>query len=279
MLRTVKSAVSKISLLNEMTNWRRLTLMFMAPDIEDLTIFLAFLYTAFIDITKTFDFIVGDILWLKLIKFGVRGKILDIIKSMYQSIKSKVKFNKNISSEFSCHLGVRQGGCLSPFLFSIFLNDIEDEFIKQKCELIDIGTLKLFLLLYTDDIVIFSERSEGLQKALNTLYEYSQHRKLTVNINKTKILIFRSGGILPKNLVFTYDGKELDFVDDFKYLGISFTAGNISSFSRRRGRVVRAARLWCRKSPYRVSSRLGCAMRRLENSLCQPSRKWVPFST
>ena len=26
----------------------------------------------------------------------------------------------------------------------------------------------------------------------------------------------------------------------------------------RRGRVVRAARLWCRKSPYRVSSRLGC---------------------
>ena len=36
---------------------------------------------------------------------------------------------------------------------------------------------------------------------------------------------------------------------------------------RRRGRVVRAARLWCRKSPYRVSSRLGCAMRRLENSV------------
>ena len=29
------------------------------------------------------------------------------------------------------------------------------------------------------------------------------------------------------------------------------------SYERRRGRVVRAARLWCRKSPYRVSSRLG----------------------
>ena len=27
-----------------------------------------------------------------------------------------------------------------------------------------------------------------------------------------------------------------------------------------------------------VSSRLGFAMRRLENSLCQPSSKWVPFS-
>ena len=47
---------------------------------------------------------------------------------------------------------------------------------------------------------------------------------------------------------------------------------------RLHGRVVRAARLWCRKSSYRVSLRLGCAMLRLENSLCQPSRKWVPFS-
>ena len=51
------------------------------------------LYTAFIDFTEAFDFIVKHILWLKLIKFGLRGKILDIIKSMYQSIKSKVKLN------------------------------------------------------------------------------------------------------------------------------------------------------------------------------------------
>ena len=36
---------------------------------------------------------------------------------------------------------------------------------------------------------------------------------------------------------------------------------------RHPGRVVRAAWLWCRKSPYRASSGLGCAMRRLENSL------------
>ena len=47
---------------------------------------------------------------------------------------------------------------------------------------------------------------------------------------------------------------------------------------RRRGRVVRAARLQRRKSPYSVTSRLGFAMRRLENSLCQPSSKWVPLS-
>ena len=44
---------------------------------------------------------------------------------------------------------------------------------------------------------------------------------------------------------------------------------------RRRGRVVRAARLWCRKSPYRVKSRLGSAMRRLENSVNQAENGYL----
>ena len=46
---------------------------------------------------------------------------------------------------------------------------------------------------------------------------------------------------------------------------------------RCRGRVVRAAWLQHRKSPYRASLRLGFAMQQLEISLCQPSTKWVPF--
>ena len=37
------------------------------------------LYVAFIDFTKAFDFIVRDILWYKLLKTGIRGKILEVI--------------------------------------------------------------------------------------------------------------------------------------------------------------------------------------------------------
>ena len=59
---------------------------------------------------------------------------------------------------------------------------------------------------------------------------------------------------------------------------VQFLPPVLHAVERRRGRVVRAAWLWHRKSPYRVSSRLGFAMRRLENSLCQPNSKWVPFS-
>ena len=47
---------------------------------------------------------------------------------------------------------------------------------------------------------------------------------------------------------------------------------------RRRDRMVRAAGLWCRSRRKVVSSTLGFAMRRLENSLCQSSSKLVPLS-
>ena len=41
------------------------------------------------------------------------------------------------------------------FLFSMYLNDIEETFIRSEFQGIDIGTLKLFLLLYADNFVIF----------------------------------------------------------------------------------------------------------------------------
>ena len=41
--------------------------------------------------------------------------------------------------------------------------------------------------------------------------------------------------------------------------------------------MVRAARLWCGKSPYRMSSRLGCAMRRLEKLSLATQQKMGTF--
>ena len=76
--------------------------------------------------------------------------------------------------------------------------------IQKGAEGIDIGMLKLNLLLYADDIVIFSNTSEGLQKDLDILNDNCQKWKLAANIDKTKVMVFRKGGILPRNLPFTF---------------------------------------------------------------------------
>ena len=154
--------------------------------------------------------------------------MLDIIKSMYNAVKSKVKNNNWVSEAFSCKIGVRQGECLSPFLFAMYVNDLEQELENNGANGIDIGTVKLLLLLYADDIVLFGKTPEELQKSLNILEEYCDRWKLTVNTAKTKILVFRKGGRLSSNLQFTYKGNNIEIVSKFCYLGIVFTSGGSS---------------------------------------------------
>ena len=64
---------------------------------------------------------------------------------------------------------------------------------------------------------------------LNLLSEYCTSWKLKVNATKTKVLIFRKGGTLQRNLVFMYEDQPIEIVRSFKYLGIVFTTGG--SFS------------------------------------------------
>ncbi|MCG8033307.1 MAG: reverse transcriptase family protein, partial [Candidatus Thiodiazotropha taylori] len=183
------------------------------------------LYCAFIDFTKAFDYVVRENLWYKMIKLGIRGKILNIIQSMYATVKSRVKYGNKLGAEFYCNLGVRQGECLSPLLFSMFLNDIEDQFLNAGLAGLDVNMFKMFMLLYADDIVLFSSSAEELQKGLDLLSDYCKRWKLKINVAKSKVMVFRKGGLLPKNLSFFYDGQVLEIVNKFRYLGVTFTIG------------------------------------------------------
>ena len=60
------------------------------------------LYCSFIDFSKAFDYVERNSLWSKLIKLGIRGKMMTILKSMYSSVKSRVRFNNKLNHEFFC---------------------------------------------------------------------------------------------------------------------------------------------------------------------------------
>ena len=60
------------------------------------------LYCSFIDFSKAFDYVERNSLWSKLIKLGIRGKMMTILKSMYSSVKSRVRFNNKLSLVFRC---------------------------------------------------------------------------------------------------------------------------------------------------------------------------------
>ena len=194
------------------------------------------LYCVFIDYEKAFDLVNRSYLWQKLINAGVSGPILNVVTDIYSKAKSCVQWQSSLSSHFTCSLGVRQGENLSPLLFSIYLNDLKEflndrtsglESIKKEAEkcLIDQKALEelfqLFILLYADDTVIFAESPSALQKYIDAMCDYCKKWKLKINTSKTKVMIF-SRGKVRKCDDFTYDGRRLEIVYEFQYLGIRF---------------------------------------------------------
>ena len=192
------------------------------------------LYCEFIDFEKAFDSVWRIGLWNKLlVNSNINGKCFKIIKNMYNGIKAKLKINGFLSGSFPCQLGVRQGENLSPFLFSVFLNDLESFLTMNNINGLQnisemIGNelyiyIKLFAMLYADDTILFAETPDELQDVLNCFYEYCQTWRLKVNVKKTKIMIFGRYRTVQNNLYFTYNDTHIEIVDNYKYLGTFFT--------------------------------------------------------
>jgi hypothetical protein len=111
---------------------------------------------------------------------------------------------------------------MSPNLFKLYINDLPELF-GLDCDPPSLIHRKISCLFFADDLILLSKSPEGLQKLLTKLDNYCKKWNLTVNVNKTKILIFNVTGKLLK-MPFTLSGKSLECVQNYKYLGVYFTA-------------------------------------------------------
>ena len=188
------------------------------------------LFCCFVDYKKAFDSVWREALWYKLTKAGIQGKIFNVIKSLYAQVKSCVFLNGKKSDFFISARGVRQGENLSPLLFSLFVNDIEEEFINSGCKYIELNDaqldnfIRLLILMYADDTIILADSESNMQTALHSLQLYCEKWKLEINCTKTKISIFSRGKTNPNRYNFLYSGRKIEIVDSYKYLGIEFTS-------------------------------------------------------
>ena len=109
---------------------------------------------------------------------------------MYQDVKLCVKHLNSLSDICQCDIGLFQGEMTSPIMFSLFLNDIEMHLQNNLNAGISFEQLSIYLLIFADNAAIVSETKEGLQESLNNLHMYCSRWNLTVNVQKTKIVVF-----------------------------------------------------------------------------------------
>lgn len=176
-------------------------------------------YAFFVDFKAAFDTVSRKSLVFKLFSLGVSTKMVRFIEQMYQNTYSKVWNGTELSEKFQTMSGVKQGCLLSPLLFSLYINDLH-EYLGDG---ITIGNTNIRLLLYADDIVIMSEDAKKLQKMINNLEAYCNVWNLEVNLAKSKIMVFRKGGVLGRHEKWSYKNNEIEIVNEFCYLGMTLT--------------------------------------------------------
>ena len=195
------------------------------------------LYVAFIDYSKCFDTVNKHAMFNVLERNGIKGEMLESIKSLYTKVSACIRNNGDMSDYFECPNGLKQGCMLSPRLFTIFISEIS-RVLNATCTS-GIQFLSNFAIIhhlfFADDIILVSDTIQGLQNKLNVLESQSIRLGLTVNLDKTKIMVFRKGGRLSKFEKWFYGQNPIEIVNKYVYLGFVFTTtmsikSSLSSF-------------------------------------------------
>ena len=92
------------------------------------------------------------------------GKTFDFIKlplelraatiRMYENVIAKFKNTEGWSKEINCNIRVKQGCPLSPTIFGIYIDKLEEYLEKTGCVSPTLTGIVINLLLYADDIIL-----------------------------------------------------------------------------------------------------------------------------
>lgn len=201
-------------------------------------------YAAFIDFKGAFPSVSHHLLWKKLSNLGVSTKIIKILEQFYSNAFTCIKTEAGCTEYVKITKGVLQDEVLSPLLFLLFIFDFEKIFIGNQCKGLSINNEEENLMLgYADDYVIFADSPIELNKKLSTLFSYCEKNDLTVNVEKTKIVIFtRSGNASVKKFkTFNYGSEKIEVAREYTYLGVVFN--DSGSFLPAALRAISAANL------------------------------------
>ena len=178
-------------------------------------------FLSFIDFQKAFDSVDRNFLLYKLSQIGIHGPMYYAISSLYNNPRSRIILNYYETSYFDCPIGVKQGDCLSPTLFAIYINDLALEIKSSNIGLKIDNNLLVNILLYADDIVLLAENENDLQSLLFLVQNWCKKWRLEVNLSKTNILHVRNSRKIQSKFVFLFNNRPVTYCKHYSYLGIT----------------------------------------------------------
>ncbi len=168
----------------------------------------------FLDLKKAFDTVDHAILCQKLVKYGMTHGVVKWFHSYLHDRTQCTVFEGHISSPRKVTCGVPQGSILGPLLFILYLNDLPSVLMNST------------ITMYADDTAIYYESNDMselevmLQEDMNLIYNWLCVNKLSLNVAKSKSMVFSLRTHDSNSLNITVCGQVLEEVTQYKYLGI-----------------------------------------------------------
>ena len=170
----------------------------------------------FIDLCKAFDTVDHNILLNKMHHYGIRGVVYKLFKSYLTNRMQYTSVNNYTSKLQHLNCGVPQGSVLGPLLFLLYINDI------AKC--CNAGLFRVF----ADDTGIFCQGNDIdalidiARDIMTKIEEWFSCNKLTLNVDKTCFIIFKSTRWRNVNIPdrINFNNKSINRVSCIKYLGL-----------------------------------------------------------
>ena len=187
------------------------------------------IYFCLIDYTKAFDCVDHNKLWEMVKEMRLSNRLPSLLRNLYAGQEATVRTRNRRTDWFQIGKEVYQGCILLPCLFNLYA-----EYIMQNASLdeaqakIKIARRNMNNLRYTDDTTLRAESEVKLKSPLMNVKEKSTKAGLKLNIQKTKIMA--SGPTTSWQI----DGKTMETVRDFIFLGSKITADGDSSHEIKR---------------------------------------------
>jgi hypothetical protein len=183
-----------------------------------------------LDMSKAFDRMSHQGLYIKLMNRMIPTDLLATIEYWFSICSTCVRWANCHSHFYALQCGVRQGGVLSPYLFSVFINDIFDAARNTRCGC-HFGSLDFNILMYADDIILIAPSVTALQQLCLQVEQYLLSCDMLLNAKKSVCLRI---GPRYKDFcqpIITAAGDSIEWATNIRYLGVQIVSGKTFSIS------------------------------------------------
>ena len=175
-------------------------------------------YVTLLDASRAFDRVNFVKLFRLLLKRQLCPLMLRFLIVFYTNQSIRIQWGSSMSTLCSVSNGVKQGGVLSPILFTVYIDELLSRLSDAKLGCY-IGNIFCGALGYADDITLLAPTMSSLKYMLNICNQFAEAYDVLFNSSKSKLLYFGRSDSRPRVSPVEFNGSVIELVKHDKHLG------------------------------------------------------------